>query len=68
MAGITMCVHLDTKYTFRNWMYLEGRKIYTYPDSSTTGTWSNPFSLSISMVFSQVTLGSTVRGAERHNS
>lgn len=40
----------------------------TYPDSSTTGTWSNPFSRRISTVLAQVTVGSTVRGAERLSS
>lgn len=42
--------------------------MWTYPDSSTTGTWSNPFSRRISTVLAQVTVGSTVRGAERLSS
>lgn len=40
----------------------------TDPDSSTTGAWSKPFSRRISMVCSQVTVGSTVSGAERLSS
>lgn len=40
----------------------------TDPDSSTTGTWSKPFSRKISMVCSQVTVGSTVSGADRLSS
>uniref|UniRef100_A0A0E9XTZ5 Uncharacterized protein n=1 Tax=Anguilla anguilla TaxID=7936 RepID=A0A0E9XTZ5_ANGAN len=35
------------------------------PDSSTTGAWSKAFSFRIRMVFWQVTVGSTVRGADR---
>lgn len=55
------------------WVYLEGRRekttiVCTYPNSLTTGTWSNPLSRRISIVFSQVTVGNTVKGAERHNS
>lgn len=40
----------------------------TDPDSSTTGAWSKPFSRRISMVCSQVTVGSTVSGADRLSS
>lgn len=36
----------------------------THPASSTTGAWSKPFSLRILMVFWQVTVGRTVRGAD----
>lgn len=46
-----------------HWMEAE-----TDPDSSTTGAWSKPFSRRISMVCSQVTVGSTVSGAERLSS
>lgn len=40
----------------------------TDPDSLTTGTWSNPFSRRMLMVCSQVTVGSTVSGADRLSS
>lgn len=40
----------------------------TDPDSSTTGAWSKPFSRRMSMVCSQVTVGSTVSGADRLSS
>lgn len=40
----------------------------TDPDSSTTGAWSKPFSRRIWMVCSQVTVGSTVSGADRLSS
>lgn len=40
----------------------------TDPDSSTTGAWSKPFSRRIWMVCSQVTVGSTVSGADRFSS
>lgn len=40
----------------------------TDPDSSTTGTWSKPFSRRISMVCLQVTVGSTVSGVDRLSS
>lgn len=45
-----------------------GTEAETDPDSSTTGAWSKPFSRRISMVCSQVTVGSTVSGAERLSS
>lgn len=40
----------------------------TDPDSLTTGAWSKPLSRRISMVCSQVTVGSTVSGADRLSS
>lgn len=40
----------------------------TDPDSLTTGAWSKPFSRSMAMVCSQVTVGNTVSGADRLSS
>lgn len=42
--------------------------VETDPDSLTTGAWSNPFSRRMAMVCSQVTVGSTVSGADKLSS
>lgn len=55
----------ELKLNNRCFALITCKQRHPHPVSSTTGAWSKPFSLRILMVCWQVTVGWTVRGADR---